>query len=998
VSTQAKLTVHPLDQVKNLEACLRGLGLAELLDRQYLRRLKDIRLLGTMPYIRRVSPSYSRYEHSLAVAYLSVVASRVLHLSDHARTLLAATGLLHDVGHPALSHAAEVFLRRREGRFHHGHTSRIISRLARDLRSEGKDALAQVVQEAALLLSGHPSSIADGECLRLLVDGPLSMDMIEGVTRTARSIGMEYPDPMQLVNSLRRDESGLSIVASDLPGVEDLYTLERKIYEEVIYSPPGLAAEAMLTRSLEAAFPLPYDDSTRGGASRSPDMTGEFLTLTDSQLLSRVIQNKTAKLILDHLNKGRVFRALSEIAPSLHSEMEGQFETNAGLKQDPRCLAHFEKSIARELGVDPVLVILHATIRKVFRFDPRYTASLLDDDRIPMTVIKQTYRTKRTYNRSLDLFLPPGATGRIGSVSIPTVREFPSRRLQPDALSMRFTSDIEKDLGAAETPEPVARFMASWAIRGTDDVVLDPALGDGGFLMAAYDRLMDLGAAPSHARHQLVGVEVDPVAWNRFGERWRPRPPLSDSRAIRRNFLELRPPLCEGSAPNVVIANPPYVRGHRLKGTIWRRAFETANEVLQDALGTGHKLSERASSWAPYLLNAIRFLTSDGRLAMVLPTELLSADYAADVRRFLLRRFPRLCFVLFARRVFPQEQDVLLLLAESQGPAGVKRIEVSGPDGLEGAAARAEDAPPIGRGWLRDRWTALLTRGEALDVMSSLLDDGNAIPFSDVATVNVGIVTGDTDFYVLSPLEAEKHGIRPEWLKPVLTKASQIPGAVFSNIDLCSLQDPTSKHLLLRLPPDANVFEESAVAAYLEEGKRRGVHLRYKCRKRWPWYSVPYSRPPDAFVTYMSGSRCRICLNRAAISCTNTIHQVFMKQGGAELCAVAFYSSLSALSHELIGRTYGGGLLKLEPGDLKRSLLPNVVRLPERMRMLAGDLVVRVDRHLRFGQDEGVWEEVDRAMLLEGLGIPRQSCEILGEEYRRLRARRYSRSNGKVTE
>src|SRR5271157_598952 len=199
------MKVHPLDHVKKLEACLRELGLADLLDRRYLQRLKDIRLLGTMPYIRSVSPSYSRYEHSLAVAYLGVVASRVLHLSEHARTLLAVTGLLHDVGHPALSHAAEVFLRRREGRFHHGHTSRIISRLARELRSEGKLDLAQIVQEAALLVGGHPSAVADDECLRLLVGGPLSMDMIEGVTRTARSIGIEYPDPLELVGSLRRN-------------------------------------------------------------------------------------------------------------------------------------------------------------------------------------------------------------------------------------------------------------------------------------------------------------------------------------------------------------------------------------------------------------------------------------------------------------------------------------------------------------------------------------------------------------------------------------------------------------------------------------------------------------------------------------------------------------------------------------------------------------------------------------------------------------------------
>jgi hypothetical protein len=41
-----------------------------------------------------------------------------------------------------------------------------------------------------------------------------------------------------------------------------------------------------------------------------------------------------------------------------------------------------------------------------------------------------------------------------------------------------------------------------------------------------------------------------------------------------------------------------------------------------------------------------------------------------------------------------------------------------------------------------------------------------------------------------------------------------------------------------------------------------------------------------------------------------------------ELLTLAFYSSLTLLSLEIEGRSYGGGILKVEPRELKRVLVP----------------------------------------------------------------------------
>ncbi len=64
-------------------------------------------------------------------------------------------------------------------------------------------------------------------------------------------------------------------------------------------------------------------------------------------------------------------------------------------------------------------------------------------------------------------------------------------------------------------------------------------------------------------------------------------------------------------------------------------------------------------------------------MGLVLPAELLTVNYAAEVRRFLMERFARVDLVLFAERVFPEvQEEVVLLLAEGydEGPTDHCRV------------------------------------------------------------------------------------------------------------------------------------------------------------------------------------------------------------------------------------------------------------------------------------------------------------------------------------
>ncbi len=58
------------------------------------------------------------------------------------------------------------------------------------------------------------------------------------------------------------------------------------------------------------------------------------------------------------------------------------------------------------------------------------------------------------------------------------------------------TRSKKKQLGVFYTPQPMARFIVNWAVRGPDETVMDPGCGEAVFLLEAYQHFVELGALP----------------------------------------------------------------------------------------------------------------------------------------------------------------------------------------------------------------------------------------------------------------------------------------------------------------------------------------------------------------------------------------------------------------------------------------------------------------------------------------------------------------------
>lgn len=535
---------------------------------------------------------------------------------------------------------------------------------------------------------------------------------------------------------------------------------------------------------------------------------------------------------------------------------------------------------------------------------------------------------------------------------------------------------LRKARGAFFTPPQVTRFIVEWAVRTAADRTLEPSCGEASFMVEVAARLRGLGAEGA-LKDQLHGVELHRESAHSARAQLLSRG--FDCRIDVGDFFDAR----LSSRYDAVVGNPPYIRYQDFAGESRARAREAA---LRGGVG----LSGLASSWAAFVVHSACLLAPDGRLGLVLPAELLSVNYAGPVRRFLTERFGRVRLVMFEERVFPGVlEEVVLLLAEGEGPAD--RIEVSQARNLAGLSDLGEihwtPEDPEGK------WTAALLPTDTLHAYTDLLSRSAFVDLETWGSTDLGMVTGNNRYFALSPSRARELGIPSSDLMAISPPGSRhLRGLTFSKAAWKELAE-ADRRVYLFLPKDDDPAESSM--KYIRSGKRQNVSAAYKCRVRDPWWRVPTVAVPHLFLTYMNHDTPRLARNEAAVGYLNSVHGVTLRMGhrllGRELLPIGSLNSLTLLGAELVGRSYGGGLLKLEPKEADVLPVPSPDALrdagPE-LRALAPHLA----QHLRKGDLLAAVDMVDRVLLVEHLGLKRAEIQSLRKARETLFARRTARA------
>ena len=193
--------------------------------------------------------------------------------------------------------------------------------------------------------------------------------------------------------------------------------------------------------------------------------------------------------------------------------------------------------------------------------------------------------------------------------------------------------------------------------------------------------------------------------------------------------------------------------------------------------------------------------------------------------------------------------------------------------------------------------------------------------FSEVGHAGIGYVTGANDFFHVRPTEAQFWKLPQEVLRVAVRKGEQLPEHCVNQQAVKGWMANDQPVLLLHLrgvdPLPAPVRE------YLDTAAGHLAKETYKCRNRNPWYVVPDVKTPDAFLSYMSGLSPTLVANEARCVCTNSVHAVQLSPG-FDIADVqrAWETPLCQLSCEIEGHPLGGGMLKLEPGEVANVRVP----------------------------------------------------------------------------
>ena len=538
----------------------------------------------------------------------------------------------------------------------------------------------------------------------------------------------------------------------------------------------------------------------------------------------------------------------------------------------------------------------------------------------------------------------------------------------------------QKLRGGYYTPIDIANFLTTWTIRSKNDTVLEPSSGDGIFIEPIFKRLKDLGTPKSKIVSNVYAVEIEKTEYQKTKNKLRilSNSNISNQNIINDDFFSVFSKQFKNQKFDAIIGNPPFIRYQNFDEDVRERALQ----IVKDA---GLKGSKLTNIWVPFLVASSLLLSKKGRLGMIIPAELLQVNYTADLRLFLSEFFSFITIVTFKKLLFPNiQQEVVLFLGEKvNGTHGINIVELEDETHLADYLSNSkgkESFKPINH--TSDKWTQYFLSNKEILLLRKLKNHQKLTQLGSLADVNVGVVTGKNEFFVVNDDVVKQYSMSSNVL-PIVPRTAQIKGLIFTKRDWkqnkedglnCQLFYPSKKYTL-----------NKKIRTYIKEGEKNKIHFGYKCSIRDPWYVVPTIWSPDAFFSRQINGNPKMILNQTTATVTDTIHRVKCKEKvDVNSLVVSFHNSLTFAFSEILGRSYGGGVLELEPTEAEELPIPYFKCNKKTLSKI--DEMVR-----RKESMEKILKITDELLLKKQLKLSDKEIQTLQKIWKKLSLRRINR-------
>ena len=434
---------------------------------------------------------------------------------------------------------------------------------------------------------------------------------------------------------------------------------------------------------------------------------------------------------------------------------------------------------------------------------------------------------------------------------------------------------------------------------------------------------------------------------------------------------------------DAIVGNPPFIRYQYLPTLFQQRA-----EFVFRALDC--KFTRHTNAWVPFVLASLALLRPGGRLGLVVPAEIIHVMHAQSLRTYLAMNCQRVVIIDPEELWFPDTlQGAVLLLAEKRRGScghveGVGIYSVRGKEFVDCDPDRVFYGAKTSNGRsVRGKWTGALMEPYMRTLLEALGENKGVRRFGDVAEVDVGIVTGANKFFLVPDETVHAYGLE-QWAHPMFGRSEHCPGVIY---DACQHRANAAKGSATNFLwfSDSQIERDSGARAYIRQGEDSRLHMRYKCRIRKPWYCVPSVYSTEVGMLKRSHDAPRLILNRLGAYTTDTAYRVRVTEGSSDKFVYNFMNPLTALTAELEGRHYGGGVLELVPSEIEKLWIPCPPKLDVHVRSL--------DRIIRASSIESVLERQSRRVL-GAIGLPTHEQDELLASWKRLRDRRHRNTSG----
>ncbi|WP_419168792.1 N-6 DNA methylase [Halobacteriovorax sp.] len=544
--------------------------------------------------------------------------------------------------------------------------------------------------------------------------------------------------------------------------------------------------------------------------------------------------------------------------------------------------------------------------------------------------------------------------------------------------------EVKKLRGGYYTPSSICEYLSRWAIRSERDSVLEPSCGDGEFVYSAVQQLSNLGTSSKEVNKNVVGVEFNTMEASKAQSRVR-QEYSSKFEILNEDFFSVADDfISEGKKFDVVLGNPPFIRYQNFKEEHREIAFRLMRNL-------GLNPNRLTNSWAPFVAVAASLLKDDGRMAMVIPSELYQVSYAGETRKFLLEHFQKVTLINFRGLLFEgAQQEVILFLGErsSTKQEGLEFLEFDdAEDFINSGFVEGKIKQKLRRALkTSEKWTKYYLEPSEIDIMRDLFEHENVTKSSDFFDVDVGVVTGQNKFFVVDKETTEKYGLENSII-PCITRTNLLQGLNYSKTDWKkSFKDNKFSSLFFKTNDDVESLSSNE-KKYIKFGESENFHSGYKCRIRKNWYCVPSVWVPDGFFLRQIHKYPKVVLNTAGACPTDTIHRVkFLSKVPKKLLTLCFLNSMTFAHSEVMGRSYGGGVLTFEPSEAEKLLFP---KLPEDFNCELP--FKKIDKLLRENRIEEVLDITDKVFLIDFVGLTQVEVDRLRSMWKKLRDRRLNR-------